>query len=84
MRRTKPELKVCPLCEEKVGLSAESVKIHTRLKHPDDYVHSQASTPVGGRSPAGVASPLFSSPTAVSACHRGGSFTPESRTPHRW
>lgn len=34
VKKTKPEPKKCPDCGEKVGLSAESVRVHLRLKHP--------------------------------------------------
>lgn len=34
MKKTKPEPRSCPECGEKVGLSADSVRVHLRLKHP--------------------------------------------------
>ena len=34
MKKTKPEPRCCPECGERVGLSAESVRVHIRLKHP--------------------------------------------------
>ena len=35
VRKTKPELKSCPECGARVGLSAESVRVHLKLKHAD-------------------------------------------------
>ena len=34
MKKTKPEPRCCPECGERVGLSADSVRVHIRLKHP--------------------------------------------------
>lgn len=34
MKKTKPEPRSCPVCGDKVGLSADSVRVHLRLKHP--------------------------------------------------
>jgi hypothetical protein len=47
VRKTKPEPKLCPLCGDKVGLSAESVRVHIRLKHPEAYAGSEVSSPSG-------------------------------------
>ena len=65
VRNTKPEPKICPLCGEKVGLSAESVRVHIRLKHPEAYAElagSEVSSPSGFSM---VGSSGFSSPTAM-------------------
>lgn len=34
VKKSKPELKSCPVCHDKVGVSYESLRLHIRLKHP--------------------------------------------------
>jgi len=34
VKKSKPELKCCPVCHDKVGVSLESLRLHVRLKHP--------------------------------------------------
>ena len=41
VKSKKPEPKRCPECGDKIGLSAESVRVHLRLKHPGK-VHAYA------------------------------------------
>ena len=57
MKKTKPEPRACPECGEKVGLSAESVRVHLRLKHPASALARCAPAPApAGRFPlVGVA-----------------------------
>jgi predicted protein tyrosine phosphatase len=47
VKKTKPEPKRCPECGEKIGLSAESVRVHIRLKHPSKAA-ALLSSPVKG------------------------------------
>lgn len=52
MKKTKPEPRACPECGEKVGLSAESVRVHLRLKHPASALARCAPAPApAGRFP---------------------------------
>lgn len=43
LKRTKPELKMCPECGEKVGLSEQSLKVHLKLKHPHSALSAASS-----------------------------------------
>lgn len=33
VKRTKPEPRVCPVCSEKVGISAQSLALHVKKAH---------------------------------------------------
>ncbi|PSC74445.1 MAP kinase phosphatase with leucine-rich repeats 3 [Micractinium conductrix] len=83
MKKTKPEPRSCPVCSERVGLSADSVRVHLRLKHPgvvlarSGRVGSIAGSDSGGWSEV-LGSPTGSSPRsskAQSLSSAGGSGT---------
>ena len=33
VRKTKPEPKICPVCKERVGISAKSLELHVKKAH---------------------------------------------------
>ena len=35
VKKTKPEPRVCPVCLEKVGISAQSLALHVKKAHPE-------------------------------------------------
>ena len=37
VKKTKPELRICPVCEDKVGISLQSLLVHIRTKHHDVF-----------------------------------------------
>ncbi|KAI3425893.1 hypothetical protein D9Q98_007866 [Chlorella vulgaris] len=70
MKKTKPEPRVCPECGEKVGLSADSVRVHIRFKHPASALaRSLQDCAEGGHGSDGWAGLAGSSPTSSSAAH---------------
>eukprot|EP00887_Chlorella_sp_A99_P007916 scaffold12.g7916.t1 len=70
VRKTKPELKTCPECGARVGLSAESVRVHLRLKHAGSF---HLSLPGSSDLELGSASASVASPRSSLA---GGSLLP--------
>ncbi|KAL4436854.1 hypothetical protein ABPG75_003993 [Micractinium tetrahymenae] len=68
MKKTKPEPRSCPVCGEKVGLSADSVRVHLRLKHPGAVLArlgNDGSQDGSGNWAELLASPAGSSPRSI-------------------
>lgn len=74
VRKTKPELRCCPECGARVGLSAESVRVHLRLKHAELHLEGLSGPP----SIDAVASP--SAATARSSRDGAELLSPRSST----
>jgi hypothetical protein len=57
VKKTKPAPKMCPECNDVVGLSNESVRLHLRLKHPARaHVHlASVASPRGPRNDSSLA-----------------------------
>jgi predicted protein tyrosine phosphatase len=57
VKKTKPAPRKCPECGDTIGLSAESVKVHLRLKHPSrahTYFSNAGKNSIGGSTPGTV------------------------------
>jgi len=37
VRKTKPEPRVCPVCDAVVGISSQSLAVHVKKAHPEQY-----------------------------------------------
>ena len=37
VKKIKPEPRICPVCEEKVGISGKSLALHVKKAHPERY-----------------------------------------------
>ena len=43
VKKTKPELRICPVCGDKVGISLQSLSVHIRTKHYEVYADYESA-----------------------------------------
>ncbi|KAL4432560.1 hypothetical protein ABPG77_000497 [Micractinium sp. CCAP 211/92] len=76
MKKTKPEPRSCPVCGDKVGLSADSVRVHLRLKHPGALLARSGQS--GSQDGSGSWAELLDSPAGSSPRSLGMQMSPRS------
>ncbi|KDD73181.1 hypothetical protein H632_c2452p0, partial [Helicosporidium sp. ATCC 50920] len=70
VRKTKPAMRRCPECRESVGISAESVLVHLRTKHPAK--HTMLMGELSDLSSAGSTASTVAEALRLAAADRGG------------